>query len=81
MYLAGIQGAAFGLGSQPADWSNPGHVSGLVSAAEAKMTRYLKGWKRILDKDNTNRCNWYEFQDADLKKSAVDLIFFPDGGV
>lgn len=30
----------------------------------AKMTRYLKGWKRILDKDNTNRCNWYEFQDA-----------------
>eukprot|EP00434_Breviolum_minutum_P029525 symbB.v1.2.026106.t1/scaffold2578.1/size75865/7 len=30
----------------------------------AKMTRYLKGWKRILDKDNTNRCNWYEFQEA-----------------
>lgn len=26
------------------------------------MTRYLKGWKRVLDKDNTNRCNWYEFQ-------------------
>lgn len=30
----------------------------------AKMTRYLKGWKRVLDKDNTNRCNWYEFQEA-----------------
>ncbi|CAE7836211.1 unnamed protein product [Symbiodinium sp. CCMP2592] len=30
----------------------------------AKMGKYLKAWKRILDKDATNRCNWYEFQDA-----------------
>lgn len=37
---------------------------------EAKMTRYLKGWKRILDKDNTNRCNWYEFQAGPTSLSA-----------
>ena len=41
-----------------------------VSACEAKMTRYLKGWKRILDKDNTNRCNWYEFQARDPMKTV-----------
>lgn len=58
-------------------FNGPGGFLRLDTAAEAKMTRYLKGWKRILDKDNTNRCNWYEFQDAD----ETALIFFGWRGV
>ena len=46
-------------------WGFRKHPQAAGSACEAKMTRYLKGWKRILDKDNTNRCNWYEFQVRD----------------
>jgi len=70
VYLAGIQGAAVGLGSQPGcGFNSPWRFLRPKTdpAAKAKMTRYLKGWKRILDKDNTNRCNWYEFQDAEMK--------------
>mmetsp|Transcript_32410 Transcript_32410/g.58940 ORF Transcript_32410/g.58940 Transcript_32410/m.58940 type:complete len:802 (+) Transcript_32410:84-2489(+) len=26
--------------------------------------RFIKAWRNLLDKDATNRCNWYEFQDA-----------------
>ncbi|CAJ1345004.1 unnamed protein product [Effrenium voratum] len=26
--------------------------------------QYMKAWRRLLDKDATNRCNWYEFKDA-----------------
>lgn len=39
------------------------------------MTRYLKGWKRILDKDNTNRCSWYEFQDPPSKAQWLYIAF------
>jgi len=26
--------------------------------------KYIKAWRNLLDKDATNRCNWYEFQEA-----------------
>lgn len=26
--------------------------------------QYMKAWRRLLDKDATNRCNWYEFKDC-----------------
>ena len=26
--------------------------------------QYMKAWRRLLDKDATNRCNWYEFSDC-----------------
>lgn len=26
--------------------------------------QYMKAWRRLLDKDATNRCNWYEFKEA-----------------
>lgn len=29
-----------------------------------KFGSYLKAWRRLLDKDGTNRCNWNEFQAA-----------------
>lgn len=80
VYLAGIQGAAVGLGSQPGcGFNSPWRFLRPKTdpAAKAKMTRYLKGWKRILDKDNTNRCNWYEFQDAEMKLHG--WFFFLDG--
>lgn len=83
-YLAGIQGAAVGLEPQRGcgfKFQRPlGFFTPKNAAAKAKMTRYLKGWKRILDKDNTNRCNWYEFQDAEMKLH-VWFFCFGWGGV
>jgi len=26
--------------------------------------QYMKAWRRLLDRDATNRCNWYEFKEA-----------------
>ncbi|CAE8686798.1 unnamed protein product, partial [Polarella glacialis] len=31
---------------------------------QSKYTRFLKAWRHLLDRDGSNRCNWYEFQAA-----------------
>mmetsp|Transcript_81373 Transcript_81373/g.140933 ORF Transcript_81373/g.140933 Transcript_81373/m.140933 type:complete len:816 (+) Transcript_81373:53-2500(+) len=54
-------------------WKPPAYLSASASpeAAEefkaamlAKCGHYLKAWRTVMDKDNSNCCNWHEFQEA-----------------
>lgn len=53
---------------RPPDWliAEPNHEAAeeFKSALLAKYGHYVRAWRCCMDKDNTNSCNWHDFNEA-----------------
>eukprot|EP00811_Abedinium_folium_P034307 NODE_719_length_2808_cov_12.554644.p1 GENE.NODE_719_length_2808_cov_12.554644~~NODE_719_length_2808_cov_12.554644.p1 ORF type:complete len:771 (-),score=198.34 NODE_719_length_2808_cov_12.554644:339-2651(-) len=53
---------------RPAAWltakPNPQAAAEFKAVLLRRHRNFLKAWRQVLDKDNSNRCNWQEFQTA-----------------